>query len=60
MDFANTSWKFPIVFKGVVTNGTTQVIMNGPNVGGNVMKNGSYDIPILLNFYISPDPNASV
>jgi hypothetical protein len=49
LNFNNTSWDFPIYFKSNLFS-STSLINNGPNVGGNILQNGSMNIPIILRF----------
>ena len=49
LNFNNTSWDFPIYFKSNLFS-SSSLINNGPDVGGNILKNGSMNIPIILRF----------
>ena len=44
-DFSNDVLSFPAFISGVLTS---SIISDGPNVGGNLMINGSYNVPILI------------
>ena len=46
-DFTNDALSFPAFITGTLVS---QVISNGPNVGGNLMINGSYNVPMLIQF----------
>lgn len=46
-NFYNSQWEFPVYLTGLLSS---NFLMNGPNVGGNVMENGTYRVPLLLRF----------
>ena len=55
-NFQNYSFEFSLYLAGSVdldsslTNQEIQLLSNGPNVGGTLLVNGSYNVPILLTF----------
>lgn len=55
-NFDGTQWQFPIYFLSTVTDTTADsnlgLVNNGPDVGGNVLINGSMNVPVLLKFMI--------
>lgn len=54
-NFENTNWEFPIYFESQIQDIGADASMgelnNGPNVGGNILTNGSMNVPILLRFH---------
>jgi hypothetical protein len=59
-NFEDTEWEFPIYFESTLTdlgnNVSMELLNNGPNVGGNILKNGHMNVPILLRFFVNtPD-----
>jgi hypothetical protein len=56
MNMVNANWEFPVYFTGkLVDQGTDNADLSqlntGPDVGGNRLQNGKYNIPILLRFH---------
>ena len=50
MNVSNFNIIFPFYLNGITSNTRTQLFQNGPNVGGSMLVNGQYNIPLLLTF----------
>jgi hypothetical protein len=62
-NFGNSNWEFPMVLTGnlinMESNHDLATINNGPTtVGGNLLVNGQYGVPILLKFHLNQAPNS--
>jgi hypothetical protein len=58
-NFDNSTWEFPMVLTANLMNmgpnSNLTTINNGPtSVGGNLLVNGQYGVPILLKFHLHP------
>jgi hypothetical protein len=52
-NFDNTTWEFPIYLHSSLTDigiDSLDLVNNGPDVGGNILRDGSMNVPILLRF----------
>jgi hypothetical protein len=54
-NFVNLTFDYPLYVSGNIllnklTNSEINLLQNGPNVGGTLLSNGSYNIPILVKF----------
>jgi len=58
-NFADLTFDFPLYVTGQImldsslTNKQIQNLSNGPNVGGTILTNGQYNIPVLVKFHTS-------
>jgi hypothetical protein len=56
-NFANITFDFPLYLNGSIlldstlTNVEKNILQNGPNIGGTLLCNGNYNIPILVKFH---------
>jgi hypothetical protein len=50
MNISNFNIIFPFYLNGITSKTQTQLFQNGPNVGGSLLVNGQYNIPLLLTF----------
>jgi hypothetical protein len=52
-NFRNTVWDFPMYLNGHIldTLGIQNNTFNGPDMGGSIITNGIYNIPIIIRFY---------
>jgi hypothetical protein len=50
INVSNLNIIFPFFFRGTTQKNTTNLFRNGPNVGGSLLVNGNYNIPLLLTF----------
>ena len=50
MNISNFDIIFPFYLNGITTKSKTKLFQNGPNVGGSLLVNGQYNIPLLLTF----------
>lgn len=56
-NFVNLTFDFPLYVNGTIllnsslTTAEMSILNNGPNVGGTLLVNGSYNIPILVRFH---------
>ena len=50
MNVSNFNIIFPFYLNGITSKTQTQLFQNGPNVGGSLLVNGQYNIPLLLSF----------
>jgi hypothetical protein len=50
MNISNFNIIFPFYLNGITSKSKTKLFQNGPNVGGSLLVNGNYNIPLLLTF----------
>ena len=50
INLTNFNIIFPFYLNGITQKDTSQLFRNGPNVGGSLLVNGMYNIPLLLTF----------
>jgi hypothetical protein len=50
IDVTGANITFPFYLKGITQKGSSPYFKNGPNVGGSLLVNGEYNIPLLLTF----------
>ena len=50
INVSNFNIIFPFYLKGITHKKSIQLFKNGPNVGGSLLVNGEYNIPLLLTF----------
>jgi hypothetical protein len=50
INVSNLNIIFPFFFKGTTQKNAINLFRNGPNVGGSLLVNGNYNIPLLLTF----------
>ena len=50
INVSNFNIIFPFYLKGITQKSSNQLFKNGPNVGGSLLVNGEYNIPLLLTF----------
>ena len=50
MNVSNFNIIFPFYLNGTTSKTKTRLFQNGPNVGGSLLVNGQYNIPLLLTF----------
>ena len=50
-DFTNTYFDIPFYLTGSLGPSISNEVANGPNMGGSVLVNGLYNVPLILRFY---------
>jgi hypothetical protein len=50
INVSNLNIIFPFFFRGTIQKNAINLFRNGPNVGGSLLVNGNYNIPLLLTF----------
>jgi hypothetical protein len=50
INVSNLNIIFPFFFRGTTQKNAINLFRNGPNVGGSLLVNGNYNIPLLLTF----------